>query len=166
MKTTSRAVLLLWSLLLLACSDSEDSLAPRALLVYLGGDSNLSGEVLSKITAIQGGWQRRDVPVIIYRDDASARGSFLARLAGQEGWPLLDTIATYAEENSAAPGTLKRVVETLRSRFPARSYGLLLFSHASGWLPPGTLENPLADDTRSLVVDEGDGTRREMTLDE
>jgi hypothetical protein len=106
------------------------------------------------------------VPVIVYRDDASSRGSYLLRLAGEEGRPLLDTLDRYGEENSASPATLGRVVEHVRARFPARSYGLLLFSHASGWLPPGALENPLAGDSRSLVVDEGEGTRQEMTLDD
>jgi hypothetical protein len=56
------------------------------------------------------------------------------------------------------------VAEYTRERFPAREYGLLLFSHASGWLPAGTLQHPLDGASRSLVVDEGDGTRREMEL--
>jgi hypothetical protein len=61
-------------------------------------------------------------------------------------------------ENSASPevfaDVLRRVVET----YPADSYGLILFSHASGWLPEGTLSAP-----RSLVQDEAEDAWMAMT---
>jgi hypothetical protein len=157
--------------LLLAFSSCRDDGGPedgrvvdRVLLVYLGGDSNLSGEVPAKIEALQAGRRAGDGPVILYVDDARARGSCLLRLAGDAEAPLLDTLAVYEEENSASPAVLRRVVEQVRERFPARGYGLLLFSHASGWLPAGTLQEPLAGLSRSLIVDDGEGARREMEL--
>jgi hypothetical protein len=137
----------------------------RVLLVYLGGDSNLSGEAALKLSALQEGWREGDAPVVVYRDDASAKGSCLLLLAGErEGWPAVDTLSVYGEENSADARVLARVAREVRERFPARSYGLLVFSHASGWLPAGTLQRPLTGGSRSLVVDEGDGARREMEL--
>jgi hypothetical protein len=149
-------------LFLSACGDGDDRDDPRevarVLLVYLGGDSNLSGETLAKIGAMQAGWRAGDAPVIIYRDDASPGGSCLLRLAGER----LDTLAPSDEENSASPAVLRRVAGHVRGLYPARSYGLLLFSHASGWLPAGTLQDPLG--SRSLIIDDGDGTRREMEL--
>jgi hypothetical protein len=150
-----------------ACGDGEeggDREVDRALLVYLGGDSNLSRETAGKITALQEGWRAGDAPVFVYVDDASSRGgSLLLRLAGdRDEWFALDTLAVYEEENSASPGVLRRVAGEVRSRCPARSYGLLLFSHASGWLPAGTLQRPLAG--RSLIIDDGGETREEMEM--
>jgi hypothetical protein len=152
-------------LLLAACrgedTPGEEGVAGRVLVVYLGGDSNLSGEAGEKLRAMREGWHAGDAPVIVYLDDASRGGSLLARLAGET----LDTVAVYAEENSASPAVLRRVVELTRERYPARSYGLLLFSHASGWLPAGTLQDPLAGLTRSVIVDDGGAMRQEMEID-
>jgi hypothetical protein len=172
MKVSSRILWItccLFPLFLSACHDEDDLDDPReaarVLLVYLGGDSNLSHETLLKINAMQEGWQVGDAPVIIYRDDVSPGGSCLLRLAGErDGWYALDTLATYDEENSASSSVLRRVTEYVKRHYPAKSYGLLLFSHASGWLPAGTLQKPLTGGTRSLIIDKGDGTQREMDV--
>ena len=157
---------ILVTFLLCACrnDENEERVFPRVLIVYLGGDSNLSGETLAKVSALQDGWQEREVPVLVYVDDASMCGSCLLRLAWEEGYSFLDTLAIHEEENSASAGTLRRVVEEVLGRYPAASYGLLLFSHASGWLPAGTLQYPLDGLSRSLIIDDGEGMRQEMEL--
>ena len=62
---------------------------------------------------------------------------------------LLYTSHTYDQENSASPQVLKRVINDVTRLYPAKSYGLIVFSHGSGWLPPHTLVNG----SRSIIID-------------
>ena len=74
-------------------------------------------------------------------------------------------IETYAEENSASAEVFGRVVRQVLRDYPATSYGLVVFSHASGWLPEGRLNKPVKKDdraasSRSVIMDGS----REMEL--
>jgi hypothetical protein len=73
------------------------------------------------------------------------------------GYYGLDTLAVYGPENSADPAVLTRTINKMVSDYPADSYGMIFFSHASGWLPRGMLSSP-----RSLVIDGGGETKEEM----
>ncbi|MDR0699802.1 MAG: Ig-like domain-containing protein, partial [Tannerella sp.] len=135
----------------------------RNILFYIGGDSNLSGEVDQKINQIRQGWIPNKGEMIIYADKKNV-GAYLFHINGNKddnGYYGLDTLRNYGKENSADPQTLRRVIETVVSDYPADSYGMLFFSHASGWLPQGTLSYP-----RSLVIDDGESVRHEMEYDD
>ena len=57
------------------------------------------------------------------------------------------------------------MLREVAAEYPADSYGLIFFSHASGWLPAGALQNP-APRSRSVGVDDGDAGRAEMDIAE
>lgn len=71
------------------------------------------------------------------------------------------TLKRYAEINSASPDNLRGVLEEIIGRYPADSYGLICFSHASGWLPQGALNDlegfgrARPAGTRSIFEDSG-----------
>jgi hypothetical protein len=135
--------------------DDEIPLCPpvsdKVLLVYFGGDNNLSGETYQKIDAIKKGMtqDRSNCKLLIYSDPARER-PVLLEIKGHEGSGILDTVAVYDEENSASASVFARIIGEVRDKYPSKSYGLLLFSHASGWLPQGALNNP---SLRSIVMD-------------
>jgi hypothetical protein len=52
-----------------------------------------------------------------------------------------DTIKLYKAQNSASKQVLKSVIDETFSLFPAQSYGLILWSHGTGWLPQGVYDN-------------------------
>ncbi|MDR1121573.1 MAG: hypothetical protein LBM08_11730, partial [Dysgonamonadaceae bacterium] len=56
-------------------------------------------------------------------------------------------------ENSASPATLTRVLNTVREYRPAASYGLVVLSHATGWLP-AEMSEP-APMLKSVILDKG-----------
>lgn len=62
--------------LLGACMEEAPSEAPafyhRTVLVYMGGDNNLSSETDAKIHALASGWDRSDCRLIIYQDKGGA----------------------------------------------------------------------------------------------
>lgn len=144
--------------------DPEPTRAPRTVIAYLCGDNNLSAEVDIKIMALRQGMERigpTDANLIVYADYRDAMPE-LIRIT-HEG---RTTLKRYAEINSASPDNFRNVLDEIIDMYPAESYGLICFSHASGWLPQGALNDPegynraRSAGTRSIFEDSG----REMSL--
>lgn len=158
-------ILSLIALLLVAASCSKEPgdvpAADRTLIVYLGGDNNLSGESFQKLDALQLVVSQNPIfaqgspsTILVYHDPATASGALPSLWRLQHGQTLPQLVETYPTENSASAHVLQRVIGTCTRIAPASSYGLWLFSHASGWLPPGALTNPQTNPgTKSVVVD-------------
>ena len=132
----------------------------RNILFYIGADSDLDGDALNKINQMRYGWQPGFGEMLIYVD-RSGDGAYLFRMNEKKyagGYYGLDTIMPYGKENSADARVLERVINDMVVNYPADSYGMIFFSHASGWLPEGMLNHP-----RSLVIDyDNGGGNREM----
>lgn len=136
-----------------SCDDTpvpEPTETLRTVIVYLAGDNNLSGEVNSKISALAEGFKKTDTDrnrLAVFADYRTDMPKLIEITA--EG-PV--DIETYPSLNSADPGNLKSVISGIAERFPAESYGLICFSHASGWLPQGALSDPTGYGADSSVV--------------
>lgn len=128
----------------------------RPLVVYMALDNDLRGEFSSRLAALRAGW-RPGMELWVYAD--TPEGASLGRMDSTPEGVALRTVERYGEENSASGATLERVLRTVWERCPATGYGLLFFSHATGWLPEGGLQAPLV--SRSIGLDQGS----EMSLD-
>ena len=140
--------------------DVEDA-KKRNILFYIGaGQSGIDEDAPDKINQIRAGWSPGKGEMIIYIDRVR-QGACLLRInetKDSSGYYGLDTLETYGKQNSADYRVLEDVINEVKVRFPADSYGMIFFSHASGWLPEGALSNP-----RSLVIDDDNGGgNREM----
>lgn len=124
-------------------NDNEPTLVKKVLLVYLGGDNNLSYETDEKFNAITDGWDKSVENKILIYQDAQGRKPQLTEVGGKFS-------EMYSQENSASPETFKRVLAKAKSLYPTAEFNLLVFSHASGWLPSGELNKP---NTRSIIID-------------
>lgn len=162
-------VLLLPAVLFGSCIQEEytgpdPNLPTRTIVVWLGGDNNLSDETARKIEALRQGWTYTGNKCLIYQD--SRDGARLLRLRGGcqvTPTPYVETLREYGAENSASAETFARVLREVAREYPADSYGMIFFSHASGWLPSGTLQKP-RNQSRSIGVDDGGTGRSEMEL--
>ena len=140
-----RIMLILW--ISLSCTQENDASIPvkNVLLVYLAADNSLSGEGFDKIEAIRQGWTTVvDSRILIYQDITGASPRLL-----EIGTNNI-IIEEYDCENSADPQILKRVITKSQELYPQAVFNLLVFSHASGWLPVGSYNNPTL---RSVVMD-------------
>lgn len=134
-------------LLLFSCSE-EKLLSPpkqpqRTILVYLAGDNNLYAEVQEKIDALKQGWNEKLGELLIFADTFGKEQPVLLRLIEENNKVTTQIIKHYDNDNSASPVLLKKVIADVKNMAPASSYGMILFSHATGWLPTGAFENPL-----------------------
>lgn len=155
-RNTNRGIILFglvvfYILAFINCSGSDDSTIPvevdNVLLVYLGGDNNLSDESFTKLDAISRGYNgAKSYRVLIYQDSRNEP----ACLYEADGNGSYKAIETYGIENSADPAVFSRVLAKAKKMYPNASFNLLVFSHASGWLPAGSLEN---SSLRSVIID-------------
>lgn len=153
-------------LIISSCNNDEpvinfnDSETEFTLLVWLSGDNDLSSEVPGKISALANGYfgtESYDCRVIIYSDRKGAYPKVEELSSKGE----LINIEYFPPHNSASAETLNLVISKMMETAPAKSYGLIVFSHATGWLPTGALEHPTdyfepKSLSRSIFDDNGD----------
>ena len=135
----------LFLILLISCNPEPEivpdpELPVRTIIVYLAGDNSLSPEVGAKIDALQQGMKQMgetDNALIVYADYRNRMPELLqiTHLGAQQ-------LEQYVERNSASAANFSAILQTVMQDFPAKSYGLICFSHASGWLPAKALNNP------------------------
>lgn len=130
--------------------DEEEYIPPveHVLFVYMGGDNDLSSETYQKIEAIQKGWDGNPARKIVIYSDPRDNVPLLVEIVKENGQNVQKVIRRYEEENSASSKTMERAIREIKNLYPAPSYGLLIFSHASGWLPKGMLKQP-----KSIMID-------------
>ena len=132
-------VLTAWSVLLAAsCSPDEKPAEKlqRAVLIYMAGDNSLNSEAYANIEALKAGFVPANGRILVYHDARNAAPRLFT--LEKEGNTVVEKlIEEYPEENSADPTVLSRVLLQMQSLFPAEDYGLVLWSHATGWLPKG-----------------------------
>ena len=63
---------------------------------------------------------------------------------GNRGESVMDTLVVYPEStHSADPAQLNAVLTYVKDNFPAKTYGMIFSSHATGYLPSGYYTNPM-----------------------
>lgn len=138
-------------LLLFSWSCSKDNpiepkvdLPSRTILYYLGADNNLQDEADEKTEALRLGFPGGNDRLVIYRDTETETPRLLEVYQDKIGENKIREVKTYPEQNSATAETFQTVLNDVEALAPADSYGLILFSHATGWLPTGALLRPEA----------------------
>lgn len=119
----------------------------NVLLVYLGGDRHaISTDSKQKLDAIISGYRGGKSHRVLVYHDYSKEQPYLIELAHNKQ----NTLEIYEEENSADPAVIKRFIAKAKERYPDAQFNLLVFSHATGWLPKDTYANP---SSRSIITD-------------
>ncbi len=159
--------------LLAACSDDEDmarynlvspgveDLGAKTVLVYMAGHNTLgyagclqadTAEIMAGRAAIP-----RDGRLLVFIDTGD--NPRLYRVFPDEPRPRL--LAEWKRDcSSASPQTLCEVLDLTRRLAPSAHYGLVMSSHADGWLPPSNTpqsQRRSQASPKSFGIDDGDG---------
>ena len=105
----------------------------RTVIVYISAENNLSGYAASDLYEMTQGSEALNSRqrLVAFVDDARSSQPYIVEL--KEG--RRDTVLTYEHDFYASdPQRFREVIETIEERFPAESYGLVLWGHAKGWL--------------------------------
>lgn len=133
------------------------------MLLYSAGFNSLADDLDKNIKELEQGFiperkTRADHILLVYSkltrrnsygtcttDYSTPTESALFRLYVKDGVVVKDTLRVWGEDVlSVDPNTLREVCQTAYDLFPAKSYGMVFSSHASGWLPSGYYNDPSA----------------------
>lgn len=156
------------ALLLTACGDDGEEDVPsgparRTVIVYAAAQNTLgTGGYLRADSAelVRGARSlKNDEHLLLFADDAG--GARIYRFRSGGGAP--ERVWSRAGETcSTDPATLAEVLAWCAGAYPADEYGLVMWSHASGWVPS---TNPPAGTPLSFGIDAGAGGHGDMTAD-
>lgn len=114
----------------------------RTVLVYMAADNNLSSNATSNILAMKSSLHDGiyDSHLVVFADIAGKNPMLL------EVTPkAIDTVMVYNDLDSTDPEVMHDVIEQVLDRWPSKSYGLVLWSHGTGWVPEAYTKYALSD---------------------
>ncbi|MGM9736555.1 MAG: clostripain-related cysteine peptidase [Candidatus Cryptobacteroides sp.] len=122
----------------------------HTFIMFSLGHNNLSGALSNDLRELKEGYVpgqgRNDNILLIFSHISSSSSSqpILERVYRTNGGNVVcDTLMKFDSETiSASAETIRTVLEYARDKFPSASYGMLLSSHATGYLPAGFYANP------------------------
>lgn len=127
----------------------------NVLLLYSAGYNSLSDYLKEDIVDLMEGdlpsnTRMKDV-LLVYSHLTAKKGSYsvptspvLMRIyKGNGGESVMDTLVVYpTSTHSADPTQLNAVLTYVKDNFPAKTYGMIFSSHATGYLPAGYYTKP------------------------
>lgn len=129
--------LLISLLLLVSChSDDTPSFSEKTVIVYIAGDNSLSKFSSININQMEKGLPSNNLNLIVYVDTKNEAPKLLKIRKDQSGEVKSKVVKEYEEHNSADPTIVNKIITEAKQSYPAQSYGLILWSHGTSWLPP------------------------------
>lgn len=153
------------AMLAASCSNGEDEIyveegmARTTVLVYMAAQNSLGLDYndqyrFQKLDSAEIMAGRSYIPsdgrLLVFIDDAETPR--LYRVSPRSANPIL--IKRWSrDEDSASPEMLMEVLSLMKTTCPADNYGLVLWSHADGWLP--AMNARVTSSRRTLIIDRG-----------
>lgn len=132
----------------------------RTIIVYINADNNLYDMVIGSerygalmdVNEMELGWQDdafRNATLLVYLNSGDKDVPKIYRIRHNDQMPTKDkegafdngirsaVVQTYEKHDSSKPEILSRVLNDAMQIAPATSYGLVLWSHGTGWVPMG-----------------------------
>lgn len=121
----------------------------RSVLVYIVAENSLDRYVDDNLNKMKDGFTAACTGnFLIYLDRYNAPPRLLRLFLDKKGVVQQETVRTYPLQNSASAEVLSDVIGDVREIFPAESYGLVLWSHATGWIPANSTYASVAPNKR------------------
>lgn len=125
--------------LTLSCAPMSEPLADWTLLVYMIADNNLDSFTTADINEMESALPTSNVQVVVYVDRAVGsvpEAPVCLRIVGDRSKEIVsELVRTYIEQDSCDDKVLAEFIGWAKSTYPARRYGLVLWSHGTGWIP-------------------------------
>lgn len=153
MRSLHKAVLPLAVAVLMAAacdkSDTKYTGEYSSVFIYCGlGYNNLTGYIRENLSDMCEGIlpeRSRDKAIVAFfhntcsgYDYTTPNPPVLVNIYRHEGKAVIDTLKIYPENTvGTSAATISQMMLDIQELYPAKSYGMLLSSHATGWIPPG-----------------------------
>jgi hypothetical protein len=125
------------SFFLISCEDDYcPTIQKKTVIVYMVADNDLSDEAFDDINEMEYFFEGKAGNLIVYIDFGVEAPRIIKVRPDQSDEIVSGTVISYPQQNSASPTVLRAVIDDVMELYPSESYGLILWSHATGWLPP------------------------------
>ena len=132
-------------------------------IIWSMGFNNLSSYLKEDIDDIASNWlpgsgRNDDVVLAFCHNTAGAysvkTSPVLMRIyRDHDGLSHRDTLMTLSKNtNSASSETMNEVLTYIKDNYPAKSYGMLVSSHGTGWIPEGYSSDPSGYESQTLSM--------------
>ncbi|MDR0262294.1 MAG: clostripain [Sphingobacterium sp.] len=123
---------------LTGCNDKKDIVHEqdsRVVLVYIGANNNLVSDAYNSLNAMEEGMVGLDADVYVYAALAGTTPKIYKIVADQSPEIKSTIVKSYGDQDSANPEVMKQILLTMKEYAGSRPSGLVLWSHATNWLP-------------------------------
>jgi len=120
------------------------------ILMYISANNNLKSDAINSIEKIKEGVKENINNKLLVFLKTSPIDSYLIKIDKRQGVIFTDTIEHYLYQNASDQNFLKKVIQDSRDAVYAKKYGLVLWSHATSWLPSNNTIK-----TKSFSSDDG-----------
>jgi len=132
------------AILLVSCNKivGTDDIQPyRTVIVYMAADNDLSDDAWKNISEIQKAYVGKGVNLIVFIDSSDDLPQILQIEHGG-----FRRIKTFHEFSSVDAIHFNHLLISIIDMYPAASYGLILWSHGTSWLPAGVQLRSFGED--------------------
>lgn len=131
---------MLCALLFAGCGEDEPDIpaTPRRTVLAYMVSSNLGGYLRSNVSQMMNaaaGGGLNGGNLVVYFSESKSRSYLFQIKTDKHGKVTTDTVCYYNGMSAVAPETMRSVVQDVERLFPAESYGMILSSHGTSWLP-------------------------------
>lgn len=145
----------------LSCNITEESpLKDKTILVYMVADNNLDPFAPDDINEMESVWNK-DINgnLLVYLDRAQSSSPShpcLFQITSDSGTKVVSPVVKiFREQNSSDKEVIHSVLSYVTKMYPASSYGLIFWSHGTGWIPKEEPVRSFSDDRgQSINIDE------------
>ena len=148
----------------------------KTILLYFASHNNLYPDAAANIVKIINGYVPDNGNIVLYCNNFDLETKqmkdtlpLLVNICkNKHGNVQIDTIYRFPYQNSCTKNSMRSVINITKTICPAKQYGLVLWSHGTGWLPAGyyTL-NPSSTTSvmpSSAISEEDSQSRRQASL--
>lgn len=159
MKTRTLQIFIVLSLLVSVATGCEKSHPDgakdpdRVMILWSAGFNSISSYLENDVDELKAGSyvptkESKNILLVVskfkksssYADQVSPT---VVRLYRSQGSVVADTVMTLDKGTRLADaGTFRSVLTSVKTKYPASHYGLIISSHGTGWLPEGYYSNP------------------------
>ena len=108
----------------------------RTVIVYMAADNDLYSNAVANIVDMEYGLpSEADGKLIAFVDPPNSDPYILEIVSDTTNQIVSNKVKTYNKTNSASAQSAAMVINDIIAEYPARSYGLILWSHGTGWMP-------------------------------
>lgn len=146
--------------LLASCNENDEKYEPvygsRTVLVYIAANNSLSGFDSEDVREMVKGMANTEGTgnnLLVYLAGRNNTPKLIRLIRNGKGEVKQETVMNYGEHNSVSVDVMKDVFTIAFSRYPADSYGLVLWSHGDGWLPKSSMKTRWWGQDKSNYMD-------------